>query len=222
MSHSRAATALLLVLIAACTAAFMRAQQLKLRHSPVASPAVGQAISPGCSQEGCRPRATLRFTLRRALTISLAIVDEDGRVVRTLESHERHEKGRVRLVWDGRTDDGGVAPDGRYGVRVTIPDRDITFPDPVLVDTQLPGITIDRIERGPTIRIHYTKQEGDTRAMMAVRHDGEIVLERRIFLPIARLPHSELPPGHSVVELFAVDRAGNRTLDPPSFPVNVR
>jgi hypothetical protein len=221
VSHSRAATALLLVLIAACTMAFLRAEQLKLRKSPVSKPRLHQSFSPGCNQAGCRPEASLQFTLRSPQTISLAIANEDGTVVRTLETDTRHPKGQVNFSWDGLDDSGEQVSDGRYELKVTIPDRTITIPEPILVDTQLPGMTLNRVERGSTIVIHYTKADRNSRPIMVVRRGDEVVGERRLFLNPARLPPPELAPGRYVVQILAIDAAGNRTADPPSFKVTV-
>ena len=87
MSHRAATAALPLVLIAACAAAFLRTEQLKLHHSPVGHPHIRQAISPGCGDPGCRPVAHMRFTLRQAQALTLAMVRPDGTLVRTLVSH---------------------------------------------------------------------------------------------------------------------------------------
>lgn len=221
MSPSRAATALLLVLIAACTMAFLRAEQLKLRRSPVTKPKLHQSFSPGCTQVGCRPVADLQFTLRRPLTVSLAIADMDGRVVRTLDRNRRYPKGDVRFAWDGRTDSGAKVPDGRYELKVTIPDRTITIPEPILVDTQRPGMTVDRVKRGPTILVYYTKGDKNSRPYMIVSEKGRVVRERRLVLNPARLPTAELGPGTFLVHILAIDAAGNRTPDPPAFSVKV-
>ena len=222
MSHSRAATALLLVLIAACTMAFLRAEQLKLRKSPVSKPRIHQSFSPGCAQPGCHPKARLQFTLRSPLTVSLAIVDVGGHVIRTLETDTRHPKGDVRFVWDGLNDSSRQVPDGRYELRVAIRDRSITIPEPILVDTQKPGITLDRIDRGKTIRLHYTKADRNTRAIIVVLRNGKVVREQRVYLNPAHLPTAEIAPGRYVVQIIAIDAAGNRTAQPPSFRVTVR
>jgi hypothetical protein len=220
VSHSRAATALLLLLIAACTAAFIRTQQLKLEKSPVASPRVKQSISPGCTQTGCHATARISFRLRSPRRLALAIVDHDGRVVRVLERERLHRAGIVRTTWDGLAPTGIKVPDGRYELRITLPDRTITVPAPILVDTGLPSITLNRVDRGKTIRIHYTRDRG-TRGFVVVLRDGKVVRTQRIYLRVAHLPTGKLAPGRYVVELVAVDAAGNRTASPPSFTVTV-
>jgi flagellar hook capping protein FlgD len=221
VSHSRAATALLLVLIAACTMAFLRAEQLKLDKSPVSKPRLHQSFSPGCTQPGCHREAKLQFALRSPQTISLAIADMDGNVVRTLERARAHPKGDVRFTWDGLSDGGAPVSDGRYELQVTIPDRTITIPEPILVDTERPGITLNRIDRGETIRIHYTKADENSRAIIVVLENGKVVREQRVYLNPAHLPTPELAPGRYVVQIIAIDAAGNRTTDPPSFRVTV-
>ena len=223
VSHQRAATALLLVLIAACAAAFLRAEQLKLRHSAVGHPHVGQSFSPGCSDPGCNPQATLEFTLRQPQKLGLAIVDPQGDVVRQL-ADRGYGKGPVRESWDGRRDDGSTAADGRYKLRVTLADgRRLTIPDPIVLDTKPPGITLGPVRRGKTsVAVPYTRSEGNVRAMMIVRKGDRIVLQKRRLVPkVAHLRYSLLKPGTYTVEILAVDKAGNRTPDPPSFPVTV-
>jgi hypothetical protein len=165
VSHPRAATALLLVIIAASAAAFLRAEQLKLRHSPVAHPHVRSYFSPGCHDPGCTPAARMHFTLREAQHLQLAIVRTDGAVVRTLADRP-FPKGSVQMVWDGRDASGSVAPDGSYRLRVTLQDgREVTIPDPVVVDTKPAGITLGTVHVGTVaVAVHYTRSEGDVRA----------------------------------------------------------
>ncbi|MDX6548708.1 MAG: hypothetical protein QOG33_2258 [Gaiellales bacterium] len=224
MSHSRAATALLLVLIAACTAAFLRTEQLKLRKSPIAHPHVRQAISPGCTDPGCHGQASITFQLRSPQRLSLAIVNTGGSVVRRLQPETAHPKGDVSLVWDGRDDAGRVVPDGQYRLRVTLASdgRNVTIPDPIRVDTKPAGISLGEITRGAaSILIHYTRAAGNTRAVLVVLRGDRVVYEKTALFDPVRLRLSLLSPGHYRVEVLAVDAAGNRTPDPPSFSVTV-
>src|SRR6187401_498917 len=88
MGSARTATVVVGVLIAAAAAAFLRAEQLKLERSPVASPSIQKYFSATCTAgtRHCDPshRAALSFRLRRPATVSLAIVDPSGHVVRQL------------------------------------------------------------------------------------------------------------------------------------------
>jgi len=223
VSHSRAATALLLVLIAACTVAFLRTEQLKLRKSPIARPHVRQAISPGCRDRGCHRRADISFRLRSPQRLALAMVDAGGTVVRQLEPETLHPRGDLHVVWDGRTDGGVVAPDGRYRLRVTLGSdgRAVTIPDPIVVDTKPAGMQIGRITRGPTIAIPYIRGASNVRAVLVVMQGSRVVLEKTAVHNPAHLVLAWLPAGRYRVAMVSVDAAGNRTPDPPSFAVTV-
>jgi hypothetical protein len=222
VSHHRAATALLLVMIAACAAAFLRAEQLKLRHSPVAHPHVRRNFSPGCSDPGCTQVARLRFTLRSAQTLTLAIVDRSGTVVRRL-ADRRFPKGTVKATWDGSTDGDAVAPDGHYRLQVTLGDgRKLTIPDPIVVDTRPAGITLGPLRRGAQgLAIPYTRSQGNVHALLIVLRHGSVVLTKRVIPRVAHLRYDALTPGRYTIEIVAVDRAGNRTPNPPSVSVTI-
>jgi hypothetical protein len=222
VSHHRAATALLLVIIAACAAAFLRAEQLKLRHSPVARPHVRNDFSPGCTDPGCTSVATLRFTLRSAQTLTLAIVDRSGTVVRRL-ADRRFAKGTVNATWDGSTDGGATAPDGHYRLQVTLGDgRKLTIPDPIVVDTRPAGITLGPVHHGTkTLAIPYTRSQGNVHALLIVLRQGSVVLTKRVIPRVAHLSYDAVKPGHYTIEIVAVDRAGNRTPNPPSVSVTI-
>ncbi len=222
MSH-RAAAAIPLILIALCAAAFLRAEQLKLHHSAVGHPHVRQAFSPGCSDPGCQPVAKLSFTLRKPQALDLAIVDATGNVTKTLATGRSYPKGLVVLHWDGGTDAGGQAADGRYRLRVTLADgRDVTIPDRVIVDTMPPTIRIDQVHKGRlALAVHYTRSPGNGYALMIVRQGSRIVLQKRVIPHVGHLAYDTVAPGRYRVEMVAVDQAGNRTPNPPSFPATI-
>jgi hypothetical protein len=222
VSH-RAAAAIPLVLIALCAAAFLRAEQLKLHHSAVGHPHVRQAFSPGCTDPGCLPAAGLRFTLRKPQALDLAIVDADGNVTKTLATGRRYTKGPVVLRWDGSTDVGGQAADGRYRLRVTLADgREVTIPDAILIDTMPPRIRIDQVHMGRVaLAVHYTRTPGNGYALMIVRQGSRIVLQKRVIPHVAHLAYGKVTPGHYRIEMVAVDQAGNRTPNPPSFAATI-
>ena len=201
----------------------MRAEQLKLHHSAVAHPHVRQAFSPGCTDPGCLPAAKLRFTLRKAQALDPAIVDANGKVTKTLATGRSYRKGPVVLHWDGSTDSGGQAPDGRYRLRVTLADgREVTIPDAFIVDTVPPTIRIDHVRKGPVaLAIHYTRSLGNGYALMIVRQGSRVVLQKRVLPHVAHLAYGKVAPGRYRIELVAVDQAGNRTSNPPSFPATI-
>jgi hypothetical protein len=217
----RAAAALPLILIAASAAAFLRTEQLKLRHSPVTRPHIRQAISPGCTESGCHPVAHMHFTLRDAQTLSLAMARPNGSPVKELVSHQRFPKGIVHVAWDGTTNAGSRAADGRYDLQVTLSSgRRVTIPDSVVVDTVPPTVTLGTIKRSPTqVTIPYRRSPGTGHAEMIVTQNGRVVLHKDVIRHVCYLNVSEVSPGRYTVTIVAVDRAGNRTTDPPSFKV---
>jgi hypothetical protein len=223
VSHHRAATALLLVIIAASAAAFLRAEQLKLRHSPVGHPHVRAYFSPGCHDPGCTKVARMHFTLRDAQHLQVAIVRADGTVVRTLADRP-FPKGRVRLAWGGGDESGAVVADGSYWLRVTLEDgRKVTIPDPIVVDTKPAGITLGQVHIGTVaVAVHYIRSEGNVHAELYVYQHGKLVVHKRRVIPrIAHFRLDAVGSGKTTIEMVAVDRAGNRTPNPPKITVTL-
>jgi hypothetical protein len=220
----RAAILLPLVVLMACAAAFLRAEQLKLRHSPVGHPHVAQAFSPGCTDHGCRPRAWLEFQLRSPQTLTLAIVDDGGHVITQLGKRRPFPKGPVALAWDGTDNAGAIASDGRYRLRVTLSSgRQLTIPDRIRLDTTPPHIAIGQVRHGRlALAIPYTRSGHDSHAeLIAYRGRTPAYHKRRLVPRVAHLRYDALAPGRYRIELVAVDQAGNRSPNPPSFVVTI-
>lgn len=131
-----ALTAVTLAVVLFSTAAFVRTQALKQEEAPIAGIRFDGAVTPGCDCP--RQRATLSFTLARAQPVTAAVVDEEGRPVRTLLDGALRASGRENLTWDGTDDTGEVVPDGDYRLRVdlVVPDRTITIPADVRVEAK--------------------------------------------------------------------------------------
>jgi len=68
-----------------------------------------------------RGRTTIEFTLARAATVDLAILDLAGRRVRTLAAGSFASAGPQGLAWDGLGDDGRTAAAGVYWVELRWP-----------------------------------------------------------------------------------------------------
>jgi hypothetical protein len=221
LSRSRLVVAgLVWALLVATTTAFVATEALKLKRPPVGELQATRVFSPVC---GCKTDAArLSFRMGRRDTIDLSIVDVNGDAVRELETGLERRRGRVRTRWDGRTETGGVAPDGEYRLRVRLAEegRTVTFAARVFVDTEAPtiellGLDSTRVEPGRSVEVRF---DLDERARVRLRVDG-----RRA----ARLGRYEAGPGegswngtvrgaaltlgmHSVT-LVARDRAGNRS-----------
>jgi hypothetical protein len=221
---------LLGVLLAISALAFARAEQLKLERSPISATNVPRAFSVRCSgSPRCAGLAKLSFVLRRAERVSLAVVDDDGRVVRHLAGSRQLPKGRVRVRWDGRTDASRIAPDGRYRLRVVLPSRTITITDPMLLDDTPPTAriteaSVERVAGLRQVRVRYQSSE-PVKGFLVVR-TGPSPSDRPLALRRARRRHGVwrvhgAPPGRYRIELHAADAAGNLLARVPSVVVTL-
>jgi FlgD Ig-like domain len=126
------------VLVLATSAAFLVAQRLKRSTPIVEGVYYYRYISPTCH---CRKdRVTIKFTLRDTGRVTATLVNSAGDDVRTLVDDRRLHRGPHHYVWNGRTDDGLIAPDGRYRLRVTLRNqaRSVTATRVLIVDTTPP------------------------------------------------------------------------------------
>ena len=104
-----------LVLVAATFAAFFVAQRLKSAPPVIALTSLNRAFSPA------RHPQQFSVTLKVDDDVTVDVVTRDGDRVRRLADGVRAIAHRpLRLTWDGRTDDGGRAPDGQYRIRVSL------------------------------------------------------------------------------------------------------
>ena len=224
MHATRAAKLLPAVLIALAAVAFLRAEQLKLEHGPISHPHVRQVFSPACAgQADCHDQALLSLRLRHAQPVGLDVIDRNGDTVRTLREAAHAPSGTLRARWDGKTDDGSPAPDGEYRLQVHLPDdgRTITIPDRMVLDTVPPGVDIGRVQHldGKVI-VHFLTTEPSDRYVVVSQH-GKEILRHRTRRDSAHISLHRLQPGSYDVTIYAVDRAGNRTLNPPHVVVKV-
>ena len=225
MPHTRLASLLLIVLIAAATAAFLRAEQLKLRHSPVGTPEVHVFISPQCTGSPlCIRRGRLSFVLRSPQKISLTIVDSGGQTVRHLVTSRSYPKGRVTVHWDGSGDGGTRLPDGAYRLSIHLlgQGRTITVPTNILIDRTHPAVTISNFRRGTkNFKFDYHTSEEAFVHVSLYTKGGRLLGSRQVYYGLGHYPWINLEPGTYVLRFWAVDLAGNRTVNGPTKVVTV-
>jgi hypothetical protein len=138
----RALVVVTLVVILGAAAAFVRAQTLKLEPSALKRPRVEQFFSPRCAC-GDKSTATISFSLRSPTLVDAQVVDEDGRMVRTLLYGARLPRARQRLEWDGRDQAGRLAPDGQYRLRLVLDgEREVVLPKTITLDTEPPSAAL--------------------------------------------------------------------------------
>lgn len=242
---TRLATAVFAALVLATLGAFVIAQKLKSSPPVVVRPLWSSVFSPRADPDsGKRRRARISFWIVRGDDLTISIVDDQGRIVRTLVDDERLEK-KVRRTWwwDGRTDEGTIAPDGRYRVRVALIHQGRTFDLPdvsIRLDTRPPRPRVTRVEpeaaSGPAflpqrgvdgVRISFRGTEGRRAALQIWRTDltPPRVVEQ-IELP-ARTEQTEwdgtidgepAPAGTYLMGMYVEDRAGNAATFPRRTP----
>jgi hypothetical protein len=211
-------TLLVLFLLGGTAAAFAVTEGLKLAPSPITGTSVVKIFSPRC--ECAKDSAAVDFKLRKADRLTITIVDANGREVRRLVERARFPRGWQSFVWNGRTDDGAIAPDGVYQPRVHL-DRahqTIVLPNPIRVDTTPPQTTLISIEPReltPAHRKARVRYRVSEQARGIVYVDGRRVVASR-FYPLdgkldlyLRVRGAELSRGPHTVSVGAVDLAGN-------------
>lgn len=241
---SRLPKAAFVTLVVATVGAFFVTQHLKVSTPLIAGfprpyPA---AISP--SETGCggfnRYTRFSFYLLHRADDVDVSVIDQSGTIVRTLASG-RHMRRGVRnpdglFPWDGREDDGTVAPDGTYYFRIallhqgrttdiatpitvkTVPPHPlVTSVAPALIPVTGAGVRIryrGAEQRGATVRIYRTDLPGRPRLVKSFGTSGKGSAATWDGL-IDRRP---APAGTYLVGLDATDRACNTGHFPPVIP----
>jgi hypothetical protein len=239
-------------LAVATVAAFFVTQHLKVTtpllagfpapHPAEINPIDGQV----CKGVSHRRMFVSFYLLHRSDDVDVYIVNQDGDIVRTLASGVHMQGGRhpvrTKFSWNGLTQDGTVAPDGTYYIRVALihQGRSVLIsnnsgPEPVTVRTVPPrprvtSVTPSIIPRtglvGATIRytgtsslpgrilIYRTDLPGLPSLVksFAARHSGVSVWDGTI---AGGLPASQ---GTYLVGLIVTDKACNTGRFPPELP----
>jgi hypothetical protein len=224
-----------LLLLGATAAAFAMTERLKLERSPVTGTRVDRVFSPVC--ECARDVAVISIVLRRRETVTLDVLNRDGRSIRTIVRNRREPAGRVSYTWDGRDNLERVVPEGIYRPRVQLErnGRTIVLPNPIRVDTTAPVITLVRVfprvfspdfdGRRDRVTASYRINER-ARALMLV--DGRQRVQSKFrqlegrLVWFGRVNGRVVRPGLYEIRLRAVDRAGNRSVRTRAVPVRVR
>jgi FlgD Ig-like domain len=179
---TRVPVAAFVALVVATVAAFFITQHLKvttplINGSPVPVPALINPLDGGtCQGVNHRFMRVSFYLLHRSDDVDVYIVDQNGTIVRTLASG-RHMRRGVRkpdglFGWNGREDNGSVAPDGTYYIRVSLihQGRSVEIsnaagPEPVAVRNGKPHPVVTDVtpsviaQDGTAVTIHYTGSE---------------------------------------------------------------
>jgi hypothetical protein len=236
--------ALVLALLAATAAAFAITEGAKLQRSPIARTDVTKTFSPDAARGGGHRVATIHFKVRTAETLEAWIENGSGDHVRSLLEKRDFKAGRIlNLVWDGFTDDGIVAPDGTYKpvVRLDRSHRTIVLPNPIVLDTAPPAITVpkrphviispDGDGHRDSFSVSYKVSE-PAHAILRVLPAGAQHADQVEYTRFQRLTGSlvwngkfdgrSAKPGQYVLYAAAQDTAGNLAKGKPFAVVQVR
>ena len=114
---TRPARAVFVLLVVATFAAFFVAQRLKSAPQVAGIRKMTQHFSP--NGDGRRDVSRIEVRVRKDDDVTITIVDEaDNEVRRLAEDVPAVARQSLLVRWDGRTDQGGQAPEGVYRVRV--------------------------------------------------------------------------------------------------------
>jgi murein DD-endopeptidase MepM/ murein hydrolase activator NlpD len=211
-----------------------RAASVTIQRSSVILTGV-QLSRTAVGAKGRASRTGARFQLSAPATVSAAIVDGSGRVVRTLATR-RMRAGTNALAWDGRRSDGDPATDGEYSLVVAATNGGRP------TDSMRVPVRVDRST--PTLRSTMRTKAGlDTAARVrfpltvAASEDGTLELRygrrayrmpvkagtRRIVVDGARLGLRAGTRGRTVrIVVRLTDGAGNVTLNRPRVAIPSR
>src|SRR5437764_2172471 len=177
-------------LVVATVAAFFVTQHLKVttpliagtpRPSPAVINPVGGTVCGGVDHRFTRISF---YLLHRADDVDVYVVDQSGSIVRTL-AIGRHMRRGVRtpdglFTWNGRKDNGAVAPDGTYFFRVALLQQGRTIDldnAAVTVKTAAPRPVVNGVspalipQDGQPVTIRYSGNENRGGSVLLYRTD---------------------------------------------------
>ena len=206
------------VLVASAFAAFFVAQQLKTSPSVVQSFKVKYpVVSP--NGDGRLDRQRVTFRLKRADTVDVAVVDDQGDVVRELASGQPPRRlppaaAEPRLGRDATTP-AGPAPDGVYRIRITLrgEGRSVIVPKAFRVDRTPPAPRILSIgpdpRRGPELLPHPSGAPARIRLSAPVALRASCASSACGPARRSRSPAIAIPDGATIVHWDGTDGAGH-------------
>ena len=221
-----------MALLIATAAAFAITERLKLVKSPVTGTRVTAVFSPAHGQ------ASIRVRLRHRDRVTVTVLTARKHVVRTLVADKALPRGENVFTWGGRTDTGGLAPQGAYRVEIHLRNqhRTILLPNEIALDTTAPVVKLavpnrdafspDGDHQADSVTIRYTLSE-QARAVIYFRghkilgptHSHQLKGKLTWY---GRDGFTLLPAGTYTLAVGAIDAAGNRTSAADRWAVRIR
>jgi len=234
-ASSYAPAALVATVLVATGLSLLYVESLKLEPSPIRGTRVTKVFSPVCRCGSSQAR--IAFRVGKPDAVDVSIVDGTGRDVRDLVANRTVVRSPVAFLWNGRDNDGALAPDGLYRpqVRLDLLEKTFVLPNPIQVDTRPPRVTV--VSVSPRV----ISPDGDRRADrvdVSVRTtelaqpsllvDGvQRVLGRprqrsAVLRWYGQIDGRSLRPGTFALSVSAVDAAGNRSKPVEAGSVRIR
>ncbi len=214
-----------LVLVGATFGAFFVAQRLKSSPPVITVSSLNRAFSPA--------RHPQRFSVSLKVTddVTVDVVTQAGdRVRRLADAAHVVAHQPLRLVWDGRRDDGTQAPDGQYRIRVSLRNegRSTVIQRTMTLDTRPPksavciGTPCDKPVKGNIIAPSHGPVRVYIKGISRVYRTKFIVYRTDQGKPVkvdefqnprgshlAKYDSSQLEPGTYLFQAQVRDRANN-------------
>lgn len=179
-----------------------------LRTPQVAADASPSIISPNGDQ--AQDSTNFNYTLNEDAKVTVQVFDASNNLIHTLLSDEFQTRGQHVTVWNGQTDLGQVAQDGRYRLQVTAQGtvRSGNQSADVLVDTIPPTLRLANLNESSRVREANLTIEGLTDpdaviqldgnpAVIPVNADGQFSIKQQLL------------EGANTFQISATDPAGN-------------
>lgn len=212
-----------IVLVGATFSAFFAAQRLKGAPPVVRVTKMTKFFSP--NGDGVRDRNDIHVSVKQRDDVTVSVVDRDGGEVRRLVSNVPAQPFRpLDVSWDGRTDEGGVAPDGSYRLRIAMrrEGRSVTVQRQMIVDTTPPKPVVARVAPAVagsapapfTMLVRHVSRYKPMQ-LRVLRTDSGRPREVASFTApratrrVSWTPTSPLAPGTYMIVASVADRAGN-------------
>jgi hypothetical protein len=224
---SRAAVAVFVLLVGATFGAFFAAQRVKGATPIVELRGATRAFSP--NGDGRREVKRFGIAVRATEELTVDVLDGGGNEIRRLADDLRVEPLKPgRLRWDGRDDDGAVAPDGFYQVRVSLnrTGRSVVVPARLRIDTRPPRPFVREVRPGPiaapgvadvVVRAARVSSQSPTEVRIwrtdverpQIVAQGEIRPGLHRWRWDGRVDGAPAPPGTYLAQVGVRDQAGN-------------
>ncbi len=220
---TRPAQVVFAALVLAAFGAFFVAQKLKSQPSVIQGFTLRwPVISP--NRDGRNDAQRIRFRLKEADTVDVAIVDDNGDEVKEIASGydlQAYRYPNPSFTWDGTDASGDAVPDGTYRVRITLRDqgRNVILQDAFKVDRTPPTVRVlsvgPKSAPGPELLPGRGGKPARIRLNAPLRQ-GRLLVFRTAPAPIALAATRPIPPGATTVNWDGRDDAG-RSVAPGTY-----